>query len=198
MSAEPTTQRQTHSTATTIRPTMTGVAFDPLLPYDRWKAVGAQIGTYANATPWWLGDWLLFGRMKYGRRYKEALAVTGLDYQTLRNYAMVARRFDVGRRRRDLTFQHHAAVCALAPGDQERWLDLAAGQRWSRNELRRRLRGAPDRSAPPAVSEVLRVVADAESVGRWRTAAQRTGAELSTWISEVLDSAAADAGSGVP
>jgi hypothetical protein len=77
-------------------------------------ALGAKIGTYSNATAWWLGDWLLYGKMKYGRRYKAAIEVTGLDYQTLRNYAVVARRFDPARRRSELSFQHHAEVCAMA------------------------------------------------------------------------------------
>jgi hypothetical protein len=83
------------------------------MAFDAWKAVGAKIGTYSNATAWWLGDWLAFGRMKYGRRYNEAIEVTGLDYKTLRNYAVVARRFELSRRRDNLSFQHHAEVCCV-------------------------------------------------------------------------------------
>lgn len=64
--------------------------------------------------------------MKYGRRCRGAIAVTGLDYQTLRNYAVVARRFDLSRRRDSLSCQHHAEVCALSDSEQDRWLDLAS------------------------------------------------------------------------
>jgi hypothetical protein len=59
--------------------------FDPLTPIGEWKAVGVRLVLHAEATCWWLGDWLAFGQMKYGRHYKEGVALTGLDYQTLRN-----------------------------------------------------------------------------------------------------------------
>ena len=107
-------------------PTATGLSFDPLLPFEAWSAIGARIARHSSATTWWLGDWLIYGQDKYGRRYKEAIAATGLDYQTLRNYAMVARRFEVSRRRDGLTFHHHAEVCALSDADQDRWLDAPA------------------------------------------------------------------------
>src|SRR3954451_21175465 len=98
------------------------------------------MSTYASASAWWLGDWLIFGRMKYARRYKDAVAATGLDYLTLRNYAVVARRFEASRRRQTLSFQHHADLCAMSDEEQDRWLDLAAAGGWTRTELRRRVR----------------------------------------------------------
>jgi hypothetical protein len=42
------------------------------------------------------------------------IVATGLDYQTLRNYAAVARRFELSRRRDNLSFHHHAELCALS------------------------------------------------------------------------------------
>jgi len=169
--------------------TRTSMRCHELMPFEAWTALGAKLGMYANASVWWLGDWLAFGQGKYGRRYKDALAVTGLDYQTLRNYAVVARRFEPSRRRGDLTFQHHAEVCALADDEQGRWLDLAAEQRWSRNELRRRIREAARRlPAPPDVRLVVR--ADAERERRWREAAARSDCDLEHWIVGALDRAA--------
>ncbi|MBI5106731.1 MAG: LmbU family transcriptional regulator [Solirubrobacterales bacterium] len=172
-----------------VRSTRTAVAFDPLLPYDDWCALGARIGMYSTATAWWLGDWLLFGRMKYGRRYKDAVADTGLDYQTLRNYAMVARRFAPERRRPALTFQHHAEVCALDDLAQDHWLDQAAAHGWSRNELRRRVRAALA-TADGAPADVVRLTIDPARVARWRSAAERSDCDLGCWILQVLDDAA--------
>src|SRR5690349_19350253 len=74
-----------------VRSTVTSAQFDPLLPFGTWRELGIKIARFVNSSPWWLGDWLLFGRYKYGRRYREAIEATGLDYQTLRNYAVVAR-----------------------------------------------------------------------------------------------------------
>jgi hypothetical protein len=174
----------------TVKPSRTAIRFDPLLPFETWKAIGPRIATYSTASAWWLGDWLAFGRMKYGRRYKEAIAATGLDYQTLRNYAVVARRFAPSRRRDNLSFQHHAEVCALSDDDQELWLDLAAMRGWSKRELRRRIRAAGDAAHAPASSSVLRLTVDADRDHLWRRAAERCDASLQAWIERTLDAAA--------
>ncbi|MEN3281013.1 MAG: hypothetical protein V7607_2153 [Solirubrobacteraceae bacterium] len=160
--------------------------FEPLLPFNQWKAIGVRMGRYSNGSSWWLGDWLAFGRMKYGRRYKEAVAATGLDYQTLRNYVVVARRFELSRRRDNLPFQHHAEVCALSDGDQDRWLDLAVAGNWSRNDLRRHLRA----SSPPEVMNMVRLSVNVSRQSRWQRAAAVRQLDLDAWIMRTLDHAA--------
>ena len=170
-----------------VASTLTGARFHPLLPFETWMGLGAKIGAYSNATAWWLGDWLVFGRMKYGRRYKAAIEATGLGYQTLRNYAVVARRFEPGRRRSDLSFQHHAEVCAMTDDEQDGWLARASAGRWSRNELRRRIRAT---HAPDATPRVLRLVVGPEQIAAWRQAAGCTDRELEDWVVRILDDAA--------
>jgi hypothetical protein len=119
---------------------------DSQLSYARWQAIGARLTAQAEATSWWLGDWLVFGEERYGARYADAIEHTGLEYKTLRNYAVVARRFAMSRRRDTLSFQHHAEVCPMVDRDQDRWLDSAEENRWSKAELRRRIRQAAGRS----------------------------------------------------
>jgi hypothetical protein len=174
-----------------IRSTWTSTHFDPLLPFEAWSELGAKFGGYANATCWWLGDWLAFGQMKYGRRYKEAIAGTGLEYQTLRNYAVVARRFDACRRRPDLSFHHHAELCALDDEEQERWLELAAARHWSKTELRRRV-AAAHRPIPPASLTQARVMVfvNLERARRWQEAAARFDCDIEHWLVRTLDQAA--------
>jgi hypothetical protein len=176
-----------HRRVTSMR---TGMHLDPLMPLDCWKALGAKIAIYADATSWWLGDWLAFGQMKYGRRYKEGIALTGLEYQTLRNYAVVARRFELSRRRDNLSFQHHAEVCALPDDDQEFWLDTSAEYRWSKAELRRRLRAAATAHVPTGRPGALRLVLEPRREDRWREAARKSDSDLHSWIVRMLDEAA--------
>ena len=171
-----------------IRPTRVGAQFDPLLSFEAWGRLGVTMAKYSNATAWWLGDWMAFGRMKYGRRYKDAIAETGLDYQTLRNYAVVARRFELSRRRYNLTFQHHAALCSRPDDEQDYWLDRAAAGDWSRGELRRRLRAA-DRSDPPP-AQCFRLTVELGRARSWRDAAKRSNSDVEDWIVKVLDDAA--------
>jgi hypothetical protein len=168
-----------------------GLRLRPGVPFDTWTTIGRQVAVVGNATAWWLGDWLAYGQAAYGGRYRAAVEATGLDYQTLRNYASVARRFPLSRRRDKLSFQHHAEVAALPERDQDEWLDAALEEGWSRNELRRRVHAdvpAPQqRGGGPASVQLIVLPARAE---RWRAAAARHGRTLEDWISLVLDEAA--------
>lgn len=121
----------------------TGMTFPQNMPEQSWERIGTNLRELVNSSAWWLADWLLYGEATYGwRRYKEAIERTGLDYQTLRNYAWVARRFEHQRRRDGLSFAHHAEVTRLAPPEQDYWLRKAEQQKWSRNELRKAVRAS--------------------------------------------------------
>lgn len=120
-----------------------GMVFPQNLSERSWEQIGANLRELVNSSAWWLADWLIYGEATYGwRRYKEAVERTGLDYQTLRNYAWVARRFEHDRRRDTLSFAHHAEVTRLSPPEQDYWLRKAEQQKWSRNELRRAVRAS--------------------------------------------------------
>jgi hypothetical protein len=96
---------------------------------------------------------------------------------------------ELSRRRDKLSFQHHAEVCALTDEEQDFWLNRAESHKWSRNELRRRLRAAVA-AGDLAEVHVLRLAVDAEREGRWRAAAELHSSELSAWIVGTLDAAA--------
>lgn len=120
-----------------------GMIFPQNLSERSWERIGTNLRELVNSSAWWLADWLIYGEAAYGwRRYKEAIERTGLDYQTLRNYAWVARRFEHDRRRDSLSFAHHAEVTRLSPQEQDYWLRKAEQQKWSRNELRRAVRAS--------------------------------------------------------
>jgi predicted DNA binding CopG/RHH family protein len=120
-----------------------GMVFPENLSERSWERIGTSLRELVNSSAWWLADWLIFGESTYGwRRYKEAIERTGLDYQTLRNYAWVGRRFEHHRRRDSLSFAHHAEVARLSPPEQDYWLRKAEQQKWSRNELRRTVRAS--------------------------------------------------------
>lgn len=169
----------------------TALRFPRPVSFDSWQRLGRQISLISNASAWWLADWLAYGQSQYGRRYRQALVLTGLDYQTLRNYVWVAVRVPPSRRRDTLTFQHHAEVASLPGNDQERWLAEAEEGRWSRNELRRRLRvhrrGAVASDGGPVV---LRISVDAERERRWKAAAELDDHALDDWLAGVADQAA--------
>lgn len=158
-----------------------------------WRRVGQQIALLSSSSAWWLGDWLIYGQAKFPDRYKQAVEGTSLDYQTLRNYAWVARKFAVSRRRDTLSFQHHATVASLRPSEQDLWLDRASHERWSLAELRARLKAASAESA--AGQQQARVVLQLSICGnrqqRWEEAARTQSQNLLDWAVAALDTTAA-------
>lgn len=162
------------------------------LTYQAWVNVGCRIARISNASAWWLGDWVVYGEESYGRRYRAAIQATALEYQTLRNYAWVARTFEPNRRRVSLSFQHHAEVAALPEADQDLWLERAERLEWSRNELRRRLRAEapPAGPTPDERAMTLRVRVSTDREQKWRQAAEAADQELADWIAAAADDAA--------
>jgi hypothetical protein len=118
----------------------TGLQFSGRVPFDVWLDIGRQLSAVVASSAWCLGDWLAYGQHAYGNRYRDAVEQTGLDYQTLRNYAWVARRFELSRRRDTLSFRHHAEVASLPAPEQDFWLRKAEQFAWSASQLRREVR----------------------------------------------------------
>jgi hypothetical protein len=117
-----------------------GMVFSGKLALRDWESIGECLNSMADSATWWIADWLLFGESAYMERYEEAIRRTSLSYQTLRNYAWVARRFELSRRRDNLSFGHHAEVAALSLPEQEFWLRKTEESDWSRNRLRAEVR----------------------------------------------------------
>jgi hypothetical protein len=167
----------------------TSLGLSPKLSFERWQAIGRRVAGIAEASTWWLADWAAYGESSYGEKYRQAVEATGIGYQTLRNYAWVAGRFDVSRRRDKLSFAHHAELASLDAGEQDAWLDRAEADGWSRNELRDRLR-TERRRAADAIVEHLRLDVPSDQAERWRSAAESDGLGLPEWLIGVADLAA--------
>ena len=129
---------------------------------------------------WLIGDWWRFGNKTYGSR--KALVDRrdweGPSYQTCRNAASVAEKFQLSRRRYNLSFAHHAEVAALHPAQADHWLDWCEETIATEGKPRsvRELRAQVQRSRP--------------AVGAITSKATCTVEDLSTLVSEVASSAA--------
>jgi len=175
-----------------LRVTRKGLRLAPGMDFQAWATLGARITGISSACAWCLGDWLVYGEEAFGERYKVALDATCLDYQTLRNYAWVARRFELARRREGVSFQHHAEVAALPEPEQDLWLQRAERSRWSRNELRKRLSSERRANRSTRSEHPIRLSIEVTSTRerRWREAATAADQTLGEWIAGVIDAAA--------
>jgi len=162
------------------------------LSFEDWAKAGRQLSGIVDSSAWWLGDWLVFGKVYYSDCYQLAVQGAGLRYQTLRNYAWVARRFDMRRRRAKLTFQHHAEVASLPVDEQERLLDQAELEAWTTKQLRKaiRLGRGKEPQARELVSVSSRIDVPKNRIGMWRKAADCVGIDFDNWVLTMLDRAA--------
>jgi hypothetical protein len=133
------------TTVRSAQPTaeLTQVAWTPLgdIGLAEWSAVGRRFGEIGRCSQWWLGDWIRYGNERFGERYTRAVKLTGYDVQSLMNMVYVASRFDISRRRENLSWSHHSAVASLELDSQEQWLSRAVADKLSVADLRVELRG---------------------------------------------------------
>jgi hypothetical protein len=177
-----------------VRMSGVGLHIPTGLSFEDWAKAGRQLSGIVDSSAWWLGDWLVFGKDHYSDCYQLAIQGAGLRYQTLRNYAWVARRFDLSRRRAKLTFQHHAEVASLPVDAQELLLDQAERGMWTTKQLRNAIRlergEEPDERALVPVGS--RIDVPRNRVGVWRKAADSVGVDFERWVLTMLDPAATE------
>jgi len=187
-----------------------GLHFPHLMSYQKWESIGRQLLALADSSTWWIADWLVYGETSFQDRYAEAIRSTSLNYQTLRNYAWVARRFHPSRRRDALSFGHHAEVAALQGSEQDYWLRKAEELGWSRNQLRREVRASlverqitadarPDHSPADdhhsladASARAISLRVTTDQLEQFRAAAQRHNLSLDEWAIQALKTAVID------
>jgi hypothetical protein len=110
------------------------------IDFPEWAEAGRRLGAMGRCGQWGLGDWIQYGNAKFGERYRRAARITGYDVQTLMNIVYVASKFEISRRRENLSWSHHETVAPLEPDEQDHWLDLATSRKLSVSDLRLELR----------------------------------------------------------
>lgn len=115
-----------------------GIDFHGDLSFEEWEKIGEKLGDAERSIGFMIGDWINYAESKWGEKYNEAIAATGLEYGTLRLYAYVARKVQLLYRYNNLTFTHHYAVAKLKdPDEQKHWLSMAEKHDLSVQRLRK-------------------------------------------------------------
>lgn len=173
--------------------TKVGLQMPAGLTFEDWERAGRQLSGIVNSSSWWLGDWLVYGKDHYTDRYQRGIRAAGLQYQTLRNYAWVSRRFDFSRRRAALSFQHHAELASLPIDEQELWLDRAEQMQWTTKQLRSAIRVAREdeaRDGTQTPETMRRLAVPGSRLQWWHKAAEQSGIDFEQWVLATLDNAA--------
>jgi len=117
--------------------TPTGIQFNQELSFAEWDDLGQKLAPIGKSLGFILGDWINYGEKEFGQKYEEVVTRTGIPYQTLRNYAYVARKVELSCRQDNLGFEHHAVVAKLKPDQQEHWLEMTKDHNLSVRRLRK-------------------------------------------------------------
>ena len=120
--------------------TRTSLTLRSGLAFEEYERIATLLTSIEGACAWWLGDLLTQAEQEFGEQY--AQLVEEKAARTLSNYAWVASKFPPARRREALSWSHHAEVAKLDPPDQDRWLEQAEAEGWTRAKLRAHVRGA--------------------------------------------------------
>lgn len=118
--------------------TPTGIEFHQDLDFDEWNDLGQKLAPIGKSIGFIIGDWINHGEKRYGEKYDEALAKTGMAYQTLMNFAHVSRKVGIYLRKENLDWSQHATVAKLKTDEEkEFWLKMAEKHDLSVRRLRK-------------------------------------------------------------
>ena len=126
----------------------TGLAVPPDVSKDEWLEFGQLLARLEGSLSFWVGDWANAHRDSWGSTYEEAIALSGLAYDTVRDYASVCRRLQY--RYYNLTFKHHKIAASLPSEKQKYWLERAEKEGWSAAQLSREIKEASKQPSLPA------------------------------------------------
>jgi hypothetical protein len=127
-----------------IETTPTGLKLCKDLTFDEWSAIAGNFGRALQTAAWCIGDWMVYGERKWGKQllidgtdfdpvkpdripsevFDLAIASTGLDRQTLSQYASVCRKIPMEERRENLSFGHHRVLAPLPSPQRLEWMTL--------------------------------------------------------------------------
>lgn len=82
-----------------------------------------------------IGDLINYAEGRWADKYKEAIELTGLDYQTLRNFTSVAKKVPLYLRKYKLSFMHHARIAPMKEPEQKKWLELCESKLGTKDEV---------------------------------------------------------------
>lgn len=127
-----------------------------------WLEFGRLLKQFDGSLQWIIGDWLVEGELKWGKKYEQACALTNLAYDTVKDYAYVCRNVQLSVRTDNLEFGHHKLIASMEPELQKQWLDYAIQERMSVARMRLAINpdgGAGDTEARQTRKRISKIIA---------------------------------------
>lgn len=158
-----------------VRIDRSGIEFTEDLSFEQWDSLGRELAPMAKSIGFIVGDWINYGMSRYGEKYQEAVEVTGLSVETLKQYSYVARRIKKCDRSHALDWTHHLVVAKVKEPEMQRdWLKKAEANKLSVSRLRKsinfgRLATDDEMSGDPSDRGTVTYLALINRIRRWWT-----------------------------
>ena len=114
--------------------------FKPDTEITPFIAIFGALHFFEKAYKWWLGDCINFGENKYGEKYAQAIELTGLDGDYLKNISYCARQVKPENRNVNISWSLHLIVSPMVDAEQKKWLEMALVNGYSANQLKQAIR----------------------------------------------------------
>lgn len=108
--------------------------------YDEWYQVGEHLRYLEGSLMWAIGDWLNYGKQKYGEMYAQATEETGYSKDTCRHAKWVSGQFELCRRLHNVPWDFYQSVAAQPEDIRDKLLAQAEKEKWTLRELRKATR----------------------------------------------------------
>jgi len=130
--------------------TLTPVGFlADTITVEDFQALGEIIIKLSESIQWILGDYIVHGdNFKFNETYQALVAQSGLEVNTLYDYARVCRNVNFDVRTSKLSFSHHRHVMYLKEDEQRFYLNHAVKEGLSVSALRDKIRQDKGRETP--------------------------------------------------
>lgn len=121
-----------------------GLKIEADLSYDQWESVGRSLGRGLDNWHWVIGDWLVYGNLKFGEtvwasklqpgqsKYDKPSMITGLSIDVLELCFRVALAYPQGDRIEGASWSRHKD--AMRASDRFELLRKSVAQQWSIQE----------------------------------------------------------------
>ena len=105
-----------------------------------WLECGRLLVKMEGAVQWWMGDWWVYGAEREYGEGRELAEKVGVNYWTISQYGSVCRAFEFCDRSQNLSFTHHLRAMSAPEKQRIKWLERAAKEDWSPNQLAAQIR----------------------------------------------------------
>jgi hypothetical protein len=121
------------------------------LDYDEWYETGKVLQQMHKSLAWWIGDWLNYGDFRWGEAFTQAIEMTGLSVDVLRNYKWVANKVDRAQRDEQVSWSHYRIIAPMVEQEQEQWVRRVKRDNLSVADLRKAIELERIDQLPPQV-----------------------------------------------